>query len=70
MSTEYTYVDFGGMQNAQANFTSALKSYQAALDTLDSQVRAHLAECLVSIPWDGLKLSAGDPAIPVTMISN
>lgn len=32
--------------------------------------RAHLAECLVSIPWDGLKLSAGDPAIPVTMISN
>lgn len=30
--------------------------------------RAHLAECLVSIPWDGLKLSAGEPAIPVTMI--
>ncbi|GAA3520551.1 nicotinate phosphoribosyltransferase [Actinocatenispora rupis] len=31
--------------------------------------RRHLAGCLVSIPWDGLKLSAGDPAIPVTMLS-
>lgn len=47
MSTDYTYVNFGGMQNAQQNFLSALKSYQATLETLDSQVRAHLAE------WDG-----------------
>jgi len=31
--------------------------------------RDHLARCLVSIPWDGLKLSAGDPAVPVTMLS-
>lgn len=31
--------------------------------------RAHLADCLVSIPWDGLKLSAGDPAVPVVMTS-
>ena len=30
--------------------------------------RQHLANALVTIPWDGLKLSAGDPAIPVTMI--
>ncbi len=30
--------------------------------------RAHLAACLVSIPWDGLKLSAGEPAIPVRMV--
>jgi nicotinate phosphoribosyltransferase len=29
--------------------------------------RAHLATCLVSIPWEGLKLSQGEPAIPVTM---
>src|SRR5581483_10874553 len=30
--------------------------------------RDHLAACLVSIPWEGLKLSQGEPAIPVTMI--
>jgi nicotinate phosphoribosyltransferase len=29
--------------------------------------RAHLRECLISIPWEGLKLSAGDPAIHVVM---
>jgi nicotinate phosphoribosyltransferase len=29
--------------------------------------RAHLRYCLISIPWEGLKLSAGDPAIPVIM---
>jgi nicotinate phosphoribosyltransferase len=27
--------------------------------------REHLRQCLISIPWEGLKLSAGDPAIPV-----
>jgi len=30
--------------------------------------REHLRHCLISIPWEGLKLSAGDPAIPVTVI--
>jgi nicotinate phosphoribosyltransferase len=30
--------------------------------------REHLAACLVSIPWDGLKLSAGEPAVPVVMV--
>ncbi len=30
--------------------------------------REHLRQNLVSIPWEGLKLSAGDPAIPVTYI--
>ncbi|GAA0796838.1 nicotinate phosphoribosyltransferase [Spirilliplanes yamanashiensis] len=30
--------------------------------------RDHLRQCLISIPWEGLKLSAGDPAIPVTVI--
>jgi nicotinate phosphoribosyltransferase len=37
------------------------------LPTLDES-RAHLRACLISIPWEGLKLSAGDPAIPVTVI--
>jgi 6 kDa early secretory antigenic target len=45
--SEYTYVNFGGMQNAQSNFLNALKSYQATIDALDAQVRTHLAE------WDG-----------------
>ena len=30
--------------------------------------RDHLRQCLISIPWEGLKLSAGDPAIPVNVI--
>jgi nicotinate phosphoribosyltransferase len=30
--------------------------------------REHLRERLISIPWEGLKLSAGDPAIPVTVV--
>jgi nicotinate phosphoribosyltransferase len=29
--------------------------------------REHLRACLISIPWEGLKLSAGDPAVPVTI---
>jgi nicotinate phosphoribosyltransferase len=35
--------------------------------TLDES-RAHLRQCLISIPWEGLKLSAGDPAIPLTVV--
>lgn len=38
-----------------------------SLPTLD-QSREHLRECLISIPWEGLKLSAGDPAVPVTVV--
>jgi nicotinate phosphoribosyltransferase len=29
--------------------------------------REHMRRCLISIPWEGLKLSAGDPAIPVVI---
>ncbi|WP_320065038.1 nicotinate phosphoribosyltransferase [Micromonospora sp. RTGN7] len=35
--------------------------------TLDES-REHLRQCLISIPWEGLKLSAGDPAVPVTIV--
>ncbi|MFG1899391.1 nicotinate phosphoribosyltransferase [Micromonospora carbonacea] len=35
--------------------------------TLDES-REHLRQCLISIPWEGLKLSAGDPAVPVTVV--
>ncbi|MCG5439319.1 nicotinate phosphoribosyltransferase [Micromonospora foliorum] len=37
------------------------------LPTLDES-REHLRECLISIPWEGLKLSTGDPAVPVTVV--
>ena len=33
-----------------------------------TESRDHLRQCLISIPWEGLKLSAGDPAIPVTIV--
>jgi nicotinate phosphoribosyltransferase len=32
-----------------------------------AESREHLRQCLISIPWEGLKLSAGDPAVPVTV---
>ncbi len=34
------------------------------LPTLEES-REHLRRCLISIPWEGLKLSHGEPAIPV-----
>jgi nicotinate phosphoribosyltransferase len=33
-----------------------------------AESREHLREALISIPWEGLRLTAGDPAIPVIMI--
>ncbi|MFI5936793.1 nicotinate phosphoribosyltransferase [Actinoplanes sp. NPDC051494] len=33
-----------------------------------AESREHLRQCLISIPWEGLKLSSGDPAVPVTVI--
>ncbi|MFC7532507.1 nicotinate phosphoribosyltransferase [Actinoplanes sp. GCM10030250] len=33
-----------------------------------AESRDHLRQCLISIPWEGLKLSAGDPAIPVVIV--
>jgi len=40
----------------------------ADLPTLDES-REHLRQCLITIPWEGLKLSAGDPAVPVAQQS-
>ncbi|MFY1633794.1 nicotinate phosphoribosyltransferase [Solwaraspora sp. WMMB335] len=48
------------------------RSFVAAGELLDvptlADSREHLRRCLISIPWEGLKLSAGDPAIPVTIV--
>jgi nicotinate phosphoribosyltransferase len=35
------------------------------LPTLDES-RAHLAGALVTLPWEGLALSRGEPALPTT----
>jgi nicotinate phosphoribosyltransferase len=32
-----------------------------------TEARDHMRNCLISIPWEGLKLSAGDPAIPIVI---
>jgi nicotinate phosphoribosyltransferase len=48
------------------------RSYVVGGEVLDpvplAESRDHLRQCLISIPWEGLKLSAGDPAIPVTIV--
>jgi nicotinate phosphoribosyltransferase len=33
-----------------------------------NESREHLRDALISIPWEGLKLSAGDPALSVTIV--
>ena len=33
-----------------------------------NESREHLRDALISIPWEGLKLSAGDPALTVTIV--
>ena len=58
-----------GVPDHQANDRLLQRSYVAGgevqrLATLQES-REHLRQGLISIPWEGLKLSAGDPAIPV-----
>nr|WP_269440780.1 nicotinate phosphoribosyltransferase [Micromonospora tarapacensis] len=61
-----------GVPDRRANDRLLQRSYvvdgePVILPTLDES-REHLRQCLISIPWEGLKLSAGDPAIPVTVV--
>ncbi|WP_433130034.1 nicotinate phosphoribosyltransferase [Micromonospora sp. CA-240977] len=61
-----------GVPDRQPNDRMLQHSYVVAgepawLPTLDES-REHLRECLISIPWEGLKLSAGDPAVPVSVV--
>jgi nicotinate phosphoribosyltransferase len=39
----------------------------ADLPTLE-QSRDHLRQAMVTLPWDGLKLSRGEPAIPTRLV--
>ncbi|GAA4924635.1 nicotinate phosphoribosyltransferase [Actinoplanes utahensis] len=61
-----------GVPDHQANDRLLQRSYIAAGTVQDSpsltESRDHLRQNLISIPWEGLKLSAGDPAIPVVIV--
>ncbi|MEU7961095.1 nicotinate phosphoribosyltransferase [Micromonospora humida] len=61
-----------GVPDRQANDRLLQHSYVVDGEPVDlpgiEQSREHLRQCLISIPWEGLKLSAGDPAIPVTVV--
>jgi nicotinate phosphoribosyltransferase len=61
-----------GVPDHQANDRLLQRSFVAAGELVDqpslAESREHLRECLISIPWEGLKLSAGDPAVPVTIV--
>ncbi len=61
-----------GVPDHQANDRLLQQSFVAGGEILPpvplEDSRAHLRQCLISIPWEGLKLSAGDPAIPVTIL--
>ncbi|TDC28168.1 nicotinate phosphoribosyltransferase [Micromonospora sp. 15K316] len=61
-----------GVPERQANDRLLQRRYVVAGEPVElptlAESREHLRECLISIPWEGLKLSGGDPAIPVTVV--
>src|SRR4051794_17997812 len=61
-----------GVPGSAANDRLLQRPFVARGEVVDGptllQSREHLRQCLISIPWEGLKLSAGDPAIPVTIV--
>jgi nicotinate phosphoribosyltransferase len=61
-----------GVPDHSVNDRLLQRSFVAGGEIIDppalAESREHLRHCLISIPWEGLKLSAGDPAIPVTIV--
>nr|WP_296074911.1 nicotinate phosphoribosyltransferase [uncultured Actinoplanes sp.] len=61
-----------GVPDHQVNDRLLQRPFVAAGEIVDqpalTESRDHLRQCLISIPWEGLKLSAGDPAVPVTIV--
>ncbi|MEH1013491.1 nicotinate phosphoribosyltransferase [Micromonospora sp. CPCC 206060] len=61
-----------GVPDRQPNDRLLQQSYLVAGEPVGlpglAESRDHLRQCLISIPWEGLKLSAGDPALPVTVV--
>jgi nicotinate phosphoribosyltransferase len=62
-----------GVPDHQANDRLLQRPFVTAGEPVEApslaDSREHLRQCLISIPWEGLKLSAGDPAVPVTIVS-
>ena len=59
--------DHAAERPAAAALVRGRPASRSTLPTL-AESREHLRQCLISIPWEGLKLSAGDPAVPVTVV--
>ncbi|MEV0895891.1 nicotinate phosphoribosyltransferase [Actinoplanes sp. NPDC049802] len=61
-----------GVPDHQPNDRLLQRTWVADGEVLDAptlqESRDHLRQNLISIPWEGLKLSAGDPAIPVVIV--
>ncbi|GGL89236.1 MULTISPECIES: nicotinate phosphoribosyltransferase [Micromonospora] len=61
-----------GVPDRQPNDRLLQRTYVAGGEPAEpvslDESREHLRQCLISIPWEGLKLSAGDPAVPVTVV--
>ncbi|MEV6598238.1 nicotinate phosphoribosyltransferase [Actinoplanes sp. NPDC051346] len=61
-----------GVPDHQPNDRLLQRSFVVAGEVAEAPTltdsREHLRQCLISIPWEGLKLSAGDPAVPVTIV--
>ncbi|WP_433793612.1 nicotinate phosphoribosyltransferase [Actinoplanes sp. CA-252034] len=61
-----------GVPDHQSNDRLLQRTYIAGGEVLETpslaESRDHLRQNLISIPWEGLKLSAGDPAIPVVIV--
>ncbi|WP_328465662.1 nicotinate phosphoribosyltransferase [Actinoplanes sp. NBC_00393] len=61
-----------GVPDHHANDRMLQRTYVASGEVQPApsltESRDHLRQCLISIPWEGLKLSAGDPAIPVVIV--
>ena len=61
-----------GVPDHQTGDRLLQRSYMVAGEPVEqpalTAAREHLRQGLISIPWEGLKLSAGDPAIPVTVV--
>lgn len=71
-ATEEIVVSMGAPEpeaNDRALQRAFVRGGEVAPDLPDlAASREHLRQCLISIPWEGLKLSAGDPAVPVQML--
>jgi nicotinate phosphoribosyltransferase len=63
-----TDADWTPPEGARALQVAMIRAGNVVDSTTLEQARAHLAAVLVSLPWDGLKLSRGEPAIATRLV--